>query len=606
MKPPPTMTVSQWADKYRKLSPESAAEPGQWRTDRAPYQRGIMDAVNDPLVTDIVVIKSAQVGWTEMLGNVIGYYIEYDPAPILIIQPTIEMGQSWSKDRLAPMLRDTPCLRGKVKDPRSRDSNNTILHKTFDGGHLSIAGANSSAGLASRPIRILLCDEVDRYPPSAGTEGDPVNLARKRTTTFWNKKRLMGSTPTVKGLSRIEAAYAVSDQRRYFVPCPHCNELQTLKWANVKWPEGHPDQAFYSCEHCAAVITDADKHAMMQRGEWIAEKEFSGTAGFHINELYSPWVLFSEVVQNFLEARLTPETLKTWVNTSLGETWEEQGEAIDETGLLSRRENYGPEVPEKAVILTAGVDVQDNRLEIEVVAHADHGETWSLEYNVIHGDPSQPTTWQQLDDYLQTTFTHETGRPMRIIATCIDTGGHHTHTVYRYCKTRYARRIFATKGMGGQRPFVSKPSKANAGNVPLFTIGVDMGKDALYARLKVASPGAGYCHFPEHYDADYFAQLTAEKAVTKYVQGKATRAWVKKSSGGRNEALDCRLLAMAALEIINPNMRKLGQRLGTLYPNPQQAEAEDQARAERDVPKPNSVRNFYRPKRGGFVTGWKK
>lgn len=565
-----------------------------------------MDAVNDPLVTDVVVMKSAQVGWTELIGNVLGYYVDYDPAPILVIQPTLEMGQAWSKDRLSPMFRDTPCLREKVSDPKSRDSGNTILHKVFPGGHITVAGANSPAGLASRPIRVLLCDEVDRYPPSAGSEGDPVNLARKRTTTFWNKKRLMGSTPTVKGLSRIEAAYEASDKRRFHVPCPHCEAMQPLKWANVKWPEGHPDQAFYACDVCGASITDADKPGMLARGEWIAEGEFAGTAGFHINEIYSPWVTFAEMVANFLEAKMLPETLKTWVNTSLGETWEERGEAIDEDGLLARRENYGPEIPLQVLILTAGIDVQDNRLEIEVLGHGQHGETWSIEFNVIHGDPSQPTTWAQLDDYLQTTWTHESGRTVRIASACIDTGGNHTQSVYRYAKSRYARRIFATKGMAGQRPFVSKPSKANSGNVPLFILGVDVGKDLVYARLKVPKAGPGYCHFPAHYDADYFAGITSEKAITKYVQGRATRAWVKKASHVRNEPLDCRVMALAAFEIINPNMNRIGAR----YEQATQKQAEQEPEAKQEQAEVQPVAPLSRPKpmrkTSGFVTGWKK
>lgn len=560
-----------------------------------------MDAVNDPTVTDIVVMKSAQVGWTEVLGNVVGYFISQDPSPMLLIQPTLDMAQTWSKDRLAPMLRDTPALRGTVSDPKSKDSNNTILHKTFAGGHLSIAGANSAAGLASRPIRVLLCDEVDRYPPSAGSEGDPVNLARKRTTTFWNRKRLMGSTPTVKGTSRIEAAFESSDQRRYYVPCPHCDEMQPLKWAHVKWPDSHPEQAYYACEKCGAVITDADKPAMLAAGEWRSSMPFNGTAGFHLNELYSPWVSFGDMASMFVEAKKLPETLQTWVNTALGETWEDRGEQIDESGLLERRENYGPAVPIDAVVLTAGVDIQDDRLEIEVVGWGAGYESWSAEYNVLHGDPAKPDIWQKLDDYLLTQFDHESGAKMRIVSACVDTGGHHTQAAYRFCKARYSRHVYAIKGMAGTgRPLVRAPDRKSRASVRLFQIGVDTAKEMLYSRLKIAEKGPGYCHFPAHYDADYFTKLTAEKVMTKYTRGFATRVWVKKTTSIRNEALDCRVYAMAALELSGVNIERAGARLA------QRAERAKHEHAPAAIAEPTiqTARRPLRQQRKNWVTGW--
>lgn len=283
--PPPLLTVSEWSDRNRVLSPEASAEAGQWNTFRAEYQRGIMDSLNDPLIDTVVVMKSSQVGWTEILNNVAGYYIDQDPSPILAVQPTVDMGKAWSKDRFSPMLRDTPCLRGKVRDARVRDSGNTVLHKTFPGGHITIGGANSPAGLASRPIRIVLGDEIDRWPHSAGTEGDPWKLACKRTTTYWNRKKIVGSTPTIKGFSRIESLFEESDQRRYYVPCPHCDEFQVMKWAQVQWPEGQPQDACYYCEVCGGEITDTDKLAMIRLGEWRAESESRGVAGFHLNEL---------------------------------------------------------------------------------------------------------------------------------------------------------------------------------------------------------------------------------------------------------------------------------------------------------------------------------
>lgn len=517
-----------------------------------------MDAVNDPTVHTVVVMKAAQIGWTEILNNVLGYFIDQDPAPVLMVQPTLEMATAWSKDRFAPMVRDTPALVNKVADSKSRDSGNTILHKTFPGGHVTMAGANSPAGLASRPIRIVLADEVDRYPPSAGAEGDPVSLARKRMTTFWNRKLLMGSTPTVKGISRIEAAFDGSDQRRFHVPCPHCEETQTLKWSQVKWPENEPEKAYYVCEHCGCEITDTDKQGMLKDGEWIAEGESNGIAGFHINELYSPWSTFAEIAQAFVAAKPFPETLKTWINTALGETWEEEGDQVDDESLLGRRENYGPDIPERALVLTAGVDVQGDRLEIGIDAWGPSEECWAMDYRVLWGDPTQPQVWEELDQLLRADIPHTLGHRLHIACTCIDSG-YLTDMVYAFAGPRASMRVYATKGQDGPRAIVS-PSKVRTKNgkpIRLFHIGADEAKRILSYRLR-AQPGPGYCHFPLSFDEEYFAQLTAEKKVTKHRRGHPYELWIK--TRPRNEALDIRVLNMAALKILNPNWTALSER----------------------------------------------
>ena len=545
-----------------------------------------------------------------MLLNALGYFVDYDPSPMLFLQPTIEMAEAFSKDRLAPMVRDTPALVDRIAGPKSRATGNTLLHKSFPGGHITMAGANSPASLASRPVRILYCDEVDRYPASAGTEGDPVNLAKKRTTTFWNRKTILTSTPTIQGASRIADFYNGSDQRRFFVPCPHCGEHIVFRFGDretnygVKWPEGRPDLAYYLCEHCASPINEAEKVGMVRRGEWRATAPFVGIAGFHINEIYSPWVSMAETVTNFLEAKKLPETLKTWVNTAMGEVWEEKGEAIEDGELMKRREHYGPDIPMEASTLTAGVDTQDDRFEIEVVAWGKNHESWSIEYHVIHGDPAKPEIWSDLDSYLASHFRHANGRDLRISAACIDSGGHHTQAVYRYAQKRYGRRIFATKGVGGAgKLFVPRTaSKRNAQNAPVFMLGVDTGKEMLYSRLKIKEHGAGYCHFPEHYDESYFSMLTSEKVITSFTNGVRKRAWVKKSPNLRNEALDCRILAMAALEIVNPNMSRMARKIETV-PEPV---VEATVEAPKEQPKPVAFANKYRPKRGGFVSGWKK
>jgi phage terminase large subunit GpA-like protein len=563
--PPPTLLVSQWADRFRYLSSEASAEPGKWNTDRAPYQREMMDSVGDPLIETVVIMSSAQIGKTEIINNVIGYHIQLDPAPILLLQPTLEMAEAWSKDRFAPMLRDTSVLQGLVKDPRSRDSGNTLLHKRFPGGHITMSGANSPASLASRPIRMVLCDEVDRYPVSAGTEGDPVNLAKKRSATFWNRKLVLTSTPTVKGASRIESAFEQSDMRRYNVPCPHCEEYQVLRWQQVRWnsdpskegDERHcPETAHYVCEKNGCIINDSDKIGMLRLGKWVAEAPFEGIAGFHINEIYSPWVTFATMVTEFLKAKRLPETLKTWVNTSLGETWEEAGETVEADSLLTRKESWGSEAPENVLVVTAGVDVQGDRLEIEVKGWGLGEESWSLDYKIFYGDPAQEAVWKELDTFLQRPIKSKTGIFLNIACTCIDSGGHHTQMVYDYCGRNALRGIYAIKGMNvPAKPIVGRPTRNNRYKIRLYPIGVDTAKEVIYSRLRITEPGAGYYHFPVDRDREYFLQLTGEKQVTKFNKGVGRREWIK--TRARNEALDCNVYALAAFKLLNADMEGL-------------------------------------------------
>lgn len=511
-----------------------------------------MDAVSDRSVHTVVVMSSAQVGKTEACLNVVGFFIDQEPAPLLLLEPTLQMSEAFSKDRLAPMLRDTPVLRGTVKDPRARDSGNTLLHKTFPGGHITLAGANSPASLASRPIRVVIADEVDRYPPSAGTEGDPVSLARKRTTTFFNRKCILTSTPTVKGVSRIESEWGISDQRRYFVTCEDCGESQHLVWGGVKWPEGKPYEATYACQHCGSIWDDTTRWRLLRKGEWLATAPFNGTAGFHLNEIYSPWVRLGDMAQAFLNAKRSPETLKTWVNTSLGETWEEDAEKVDGHALMARLEDWGDKAPDDVLVVNCGVDVQDDRLEVERVGWGVEEESWSLEHKILYGDPSAPDVWRELDEYLLTNTVRADGTELPVHAAAIDSGGHHTAAVHRFCKDRFRRRVYAIKGMGGPgKPIWPKrASKNNTARVNQFMIGVDAGKDAVYARLKIKEPGPGYCHFPKGREPAYFEQMTAEVVQTKYVKGFPARVYVL-PGGRRNEALDLRVYAYAALQSLN-------------------------------------------------------
>lgn len=568
LKPPPKMTLSEWADHYRMLSPEASAEPGRWRTSKAPYQREIMDAIGDHKSHKIIIMSAAQIGKTDaFILNTLGYYMDYSPAPIMVMQPTLDMGQTFSKDRLAPMLRDTPRLTDKV-DTKSRYAGNTILKKNFPGGHVTIVGANSASSLASRPIKVLLADEVDRYPASAGTEGDPLSLAQKRQTTFWDKKTVMVSTPVIKDQSRIEKEFNHSTREEWNVPCPECGHYQPLVWEGVVFDKDNPQgEVRYRCERCGVLSTERQWKDQSINGKFVPENPDAEARGFHLNTLASTFCGWNEIVQKFIIAKEqldqgNPEGMKVWVNTELGEPWEEQGEHVDETELFNRREIYDAEVPEDVLVLTAGVDVQDDRFEVEVVGWGVGKESWGIRYQKIFGDMLKDQVWEDLDNFLLSTFHKKDGTALRIIAACIDSGGHHTDQVYRFTKKRYERRVFAIKGKGGAEvPYIRNPTTSNRVKTPLFIIGVDAGKSMLYQRLKVESKGPNYCHFPVNeeagYTETYFKGLTSEKMVVRFRKGRSVVVWeVKDSAHKRNEPLDLRNYATAALEITNPVLQK--------------------------------------------------
>ena len=568
LKPPPPLTISQWADKYRVLSSESSAEPGRWNTDKAPYQRAIMDAIGDPHVREVVVMSAAQIGKTDaFILNVLAYYMDYAPAPIMCMQPTLDMGQTLSKDRISPMLRDTPRLKGLV-DVKSRFAGNTVMKKNFIGGHITIVGANSPSSLASRPIKVLLADEIDRYPKSAGTEGDPLNLAKKRQTTFWDCKTVMVSTPTIKGDSRIEDAFNLSTQEEWNIPCPECGAYQPLVWENVKFDPDNLEKGIdYVCCECGCVANEYRWKAQEIKGKYVAANPGAATRGFHLNTLASTFVGWDEVVRKFLEAKEAldhgnPEEMKVWVNTELGQTWEERGIQLEDTELYNRCEIYTAEVPDDVLFLTAGVDVQDDRFEVEVVGWGEGAECWGIRYQKIFGDMLSDQVWQDLDDFLLRSWRKADGTEYTLLATCIDSGGHHTDEVYRFAKDRLNRRIFAIKGMGGAGvPYIRNPSKNNRVKTNLFIIGVDAGKTSIYQRLEVKTPGPNYCHFPSNpeagYDENYFKGLTAEKKVVRFVKGHLKEYWeIKDKEHKRNEPLDLRNYALAALSITRPALKK--------------------------------------------------
>ncbi len=405
------------------LSRETSALPGKWETSRVPFMRDVMDSVNDPETYMVVGMMASQISKTESLVlNVLGYYIDQDPSPIMIVEPRDHDAKKTSKSRIAPMIRDTPCLRRKVVEQKSRETGNTILEKSFVGGRLVLTGANSPAGLAGDPIRILLFNEVSRFPPSAGAEGDPVSIAEARTTTFFNRKIVMNSSPTDEAICRISKAYESSDQRKYYVPCVHCKHMQVLLWEHVKWDkdaDGNalPDTALYHCEKCKESWTEAERRACIHKGEWRAGKPFDGIAGFWLNALYAPWpnLNLGTLAKRFLRVKGNPLQLKSFVNTVLAETWKEDYSTLEPGSIMSRLEDYPVKadgvllVPKNVVVLTAGVDVQDDRIEVTVRGWGAGDESWTIAHEILYGDPSVKMVWNDLHGYLTREFEMERG-----------------------------------------------------------------------------------------------------------------------------------------------------------------------------------------------------
>lgn len=510
-----------------------------------------MDAANDPSVHTITWMSSSQVGKTEVLLNVIGYFVQHDPSPILVLQPTQKpMAESFSKDRIMPMFRDSPALTGLIEQ-KGRTSGNTILHKSFPGGHLTIGGANSPSGLASRPIRIVLADEIDRYPASAGAEGDPLSLAEARTQTFWNRKIVRTSTPTVDGMSRIADAFAEGDRRYFEVPCPHCGGQQRLVWSQIifdKLEDGSPDldSVHYECNRCKAPIEEVEKRGMLLRGQWVATAPFRGHASFHSSALYSPWLSWKQIVRQWHEARGDHERMKVWTNTVLGETWREEAREVDYIPLMNMRETY--QVPDDVLVVVASVDVQDDRLECLAVGYGVNEQSWRLEHRVIPGDTTLASVWDDLRGWLSTArWTRDDGTVLTLAACGIDSG-HQTKMVYEFC-ARTRGRIFCLKGVAGEKPIASPPAHGSKAPIALYTVGVDAAKDVLFARL--ANPQTpARLHFSMECTEEFFLQLTAEKAVLKKRRGFDYREWVKIRP--RNEALDLYVYSLATLYILNP------------------------------------------------------
>ncbi len=573
--PPPKLTLSQWADRHFYLSAESAAAPGRWRT--LPYQRGILDAITDPAVRRVSLKKSARIGYTKCINAAIGYFIHQDPCPIMVVQPTVEDAEGYSKEEIAPMLRDVEALAGLVSESSVKKSAQTILSKSFPGGVLSMVGANSGRGFRRVSRRVVIFDEVDGYPPSAGAEGDQVKLGERRAEYYWNRKIIAGSTPLVAGASRIEEMFEAGDRRRYYVPCPHCGHMDFLRFSMrtdddelagghvMRWPKDKPEEARFMCPACGCEIDETSKRTMLELGEWRAAAPFAGHASFHIWAAYSlsPNATWGQIAVEFLEAKAGgPEKLKTFVNTVLGETWKERGEAPDWERLHMRRESYAiGTVPAGPLVLTAGVDVQKDRFVFEVVGWAANKESWSVDAGELHGDTALESTWSQLDALLARTFVGESGREWPIAMLAIDSG-YNTQTVYGWARRHPMSRVIATKGVSGARVLVGSPSpvevtvrgKRLQRGYKVWPVGVDVAKGELYGWLGLrrgdGDPPPGWCHFPE-YREEFFQQLTAEHLVTTVNRRtRRTKLEWQVLPNRENHHLDTRILARVAASVL--------------------------------------------------------
>lgn len=581
-KPPEQLSVTEWANEYRKLSSENSAEPGKWKTSRTPYLEEIMNAFTDPKVHRIAVAASSQVGKTEMELNMLGYAIDIDPGPIMFVLPnTKPVAEEFSKRRISTMIRDTPRLRKKVADVKSRNGNNTIFNKTYPGGMLTITGANSPSNLASTPCRYVFGDERDRWPKSAGTEGDPWGLVEARTITFYNHKMVEVSTPTIKGFSAIEKAFNTGTQEYWCVECPHCHEYNFIKLGNINFEyekkEINGEKQFtvtkieYVCPECGCISSESD--IRKQPKKWIAKNPDAyknGVRSFWINAFSSPWVTWEKIILKFLEADGDPDMLKTVFNTLLGELWEDRSGVVDEDALLARREPYEAELPDGVLCLTCGVDTQDNRLEYEVVGYGHFKENWGIEKGMIMGKPDDDETWEKLDRIIDKTWKFKNGRGLKISLTFVDSGGHYTQDVYSQCNRRMNKMVFAIKGANREgTPYISVPKQVNIldankraiGKAWLYYIGVSSGKEKIMSGLEVQQPGARYSHFPldeeRGYDLNFANGLLSEQMVFQDKKWK----WVKLPGHNRNEALDCRNYANAAFTALNPNLELIERKL---------------------------------------------
>ena len=590
---PEDITVSEWADRYRVLSRENTAEAGRWKTARTPYLKEIMDSFTDDRVEKIFVVAGSQIGKTETENNIIAYIIDQDPGTIIFAHPKKELARNFTKRRIDPMLRDCPVLKGKVTERRKADGgSNTVQLKIFPGGALVMVGTQSAKDLAETPARYVIGDEIDRWPQDVDGEGDPWKLLEARTTTFYNRKLVAVSTPTVKSESAIESLFGLGTQEYWSAECPHCGEYVFVNFSHIHFDHKRKqvagkeffrvDNIRYCCPECGCISSESEIRNAPHK--WVAKNPealgVNRTRSFWISGFSSPWQTWESVILDFLNAGKEPHKLKAVFNTKFGELWEDRGDIPSEERLYDAREEYDAELPDGVLYLAMGVDTQDNRLEYEVVGYGFFNETWGIEKGYIVGDPGDPdkpdlqSVWTRLDAVIDRRWKYKNGLTLKISATFIDEGGHHTQDVYEACEARKYKQVYAIKGKGGEGiPFTRPPKKVDItrrdnngnkiviGHTNHFLLGVDEGKAAIMHALKIKEPGAGYCHFPLNegrgYDMDFFNGLLSE--TLKFDGTK--RKWEKLPGHDRNEALDCRNYANAAFRAAKPNLERIAEAL---------------------------------------------
>jgi phage terminase large subunit GpA-like protein len=550
------MTVDTWADTYLTLPNETSAERGPYRTSRTPYVIEPMRELSSLSPTRRVVAQwGAQTGKTTLGLAWIGYTMHLTPCAMMFVMPTIDMAEDASKERIAPLIEHVPVLAERALANKSRNSDSTIRRKKFHGGFLKISGANSAVSLRSTPIKNLFLDEIDAYPDDVDGEGSPIKLAEKRAATFRRGKKLYTSTPGLKDHSAIEKLMLQSDQRRYFVPCPHCGHFDTMRWENIDYRNDDPETVTLLCVKCGVLIEEGWKTQMLDRGEWRPTAKGDGrTVGFHLNALYSPLGMFSwkDAVYDWLQARKDPSQLKTFINTVLAETYEDRADTVEPEAIFARRETYAAEVPDGVGAIVASVDVQSDRLEYQVKGYGAGEESWLLEWGAVPGDPTQGQVWLDLDARLTGTWEHASGRKLRVECVAVDSA-YKPDRVYEFCKARAHRRVFAvigTKEWG--KPLLGRPRARNSYRTRVYPLCVNAGKETVHSRLRIAKPGIGYMHLPEGIDREYVDQLTGEKLLRQVVKTAGGRHVVTKWSKirDRNEALDLEVYCLAALHIL--------------------------------------------------------
>lgn len=563
---PEDLTVSEWARKYRML-PETSTSPGPYDPDVVPYARRWQDLMGDPETTRIVLCWGSQSTKSTVIENGIGYRIHRMPSPMLVLRPKIDDAESWAKERFRPMVRDTPVLRERVRLGRGTDS--TMRYMVFPGGFLFVPSAQSATECASRSAPVVACDEVDRMEVIPG-EGNPIEIVFRRQGAADVGIEVITSTPRDAETTNIWPYLEGGTLEKYHVPCPECGEYQELLWANLRWEKGRPETAAYACAACGVLIDETEKRDMLARGRWVPTNPDAAYPSSHLNSLYSPFAKssWSVLAGEWERAQGKPADLQVFVNTRLAELWAETADVLGSDRLAARLEPIEEGiVPEGVGVLTAGVDVQHNRLEVWIWGWGKGLESWPIAAAVIPGDPmvepDQPgSVWAKLDEWRARRFPHAAGGDVGVLAMLVDSG-YATSQVYRYTNRRRGQRVFASKGVGGPGlPILGKPTLQSKERVVLYPIGTDAAKNEfLRSQIVEQVRGPGFVHLPDWLSTDQLDQLVSEKRVRRLHRGKIVYEWRPKKADAANEALDCRNYARAALETQGPRLiSSLGRR----------------------------------------------